>query len=172
MSFSVYYQEGDRFQFVQPIKLTGPDGVLAKYLQSHAEMELPFTWQLSSAELIKLSDPALNPRSHIVAIDMMPESLVEICLYRLTRIQGVSEECESDIVLSSKLLEQGSVSKTANDHKRGFKLSSGDRSRQMLEAMRLTGGTHKGQYFWARPKMDIGAAVCPASAPTAEVITP
>ncbi|WP_309384443.1 hypothetical protein [Cerasicoccus frondis] len=171
MSFYIYHQEGDRYRVVAPLKLTSSKGVLAKFLQSKHEEDTPFTWQLSDAKLIELAAPELDPKQHVIAIDMMPESLVEVCLFRVTFIQGSSEYDESEVVLASKLLEQGKLTTMAQQFKKDFTITPGDRTRQSLEAMRLTGGTTRGNYFWAKPKMDIGAAVCPSTQKPAEMLT-
>lgn len=162
MSFSIYHQSGTRLTFVSPLKLTGQSGLLASYLGRHARVETPWAWQLPAREIMALERPDLDPGCHCITIDLMPESLFEVCLYRLTFLQGVSETDESDVVLASRALFQGRAERAAPDFKRAFDLIEPEGDRQMMEALRLTGGTLKGRYFWAKPKMDIGAAVCPA----------
>jgi len=164
MSFALYEKSADAFSYVGPLKLTGPNGLLARYLQSKINEDTPFTWQLNPSDLVALHDPTLEGQRHCVLIDMLPESLTEICLYRVTALQGSSDVDESDVVLSSKILHQGPAPINPPTFKKNFVAPPEDPdSRHMLEALHLTGGTLRGNYFWSKPKMDIGAAVCPAS---------
>ncbi len=163
MSFLIYHCDGVRYARVDSIKLTGADGVLARFLMQNSHVETPFAWQLSDADIIQLARPDLNPTEHRLILDMMPGDSHEISLYHVTYLQGSSELDESDVVLASRILFQATEPGAAVALKRAFTLDKPESSRQMLEAMRLTGGTLRGKYFWAKPKMDIGAAVCPSS---------
>lgn len=162
MSFIIYHSDGEHYTRVCTVKLTGTDGVLAKFLTRHSHEETPFTWQLSDANIIQLARPDLDPDSHRLVFDMTPGSSHEVSLYRVSHIQGASDLDESDVVLASRILYQTSRLGQADALKRAFSLEQPESTRQMLEALRLTGGTMNGKYFWAKPKMDIGAAVCPS----------
>ena len=160
MSFWLYHCEGTRYTQLGPVKLTGPGGVLARYLTRHKDVDTPFTWSLMNKELIPLIDAALDPEKHLIVLDMLPESLTEVSLHRVFAIQGSSEEDESDVVLACKILFQGAVNTAPSSFKETFACEPPADNRQMLEALGLTGGTVAGRYRWTRPKMDIGATVC------------
>ena len=140
MSFSLYCRQGDRLTQVAPLKLTGPDGVLATFLHAHAEAETPFGWQFSDTALIARVRPDLDPQTHLIVLDLLPESFCEVCLYHVTHIQGVSEFDESDVVLASRILYQGKVNEPAQTFKMAFTCDQPEGTRQMMEALRLTGG--------------------------------
>lgn len=162
MSFWIYEKKNDAFERICRLKLTGTEGLLAVYLSGYSESETPFQWTLSSPEIIPLANPQLDPLKHIIVVDLMPESFIQRCLYRVIRIQGTSEFDESDVVLACKVLYQGEALESTAGAEPIVPDISQPNDRQMLEAMRLTGGLNGGTYFWARPKMDIGAAVCPS----------
>lgn len=168
MSFWIYKTDGARALRLSPVRLTGLTGLLAQFLREHAREETPFTWQLLSQDIIALAAPELDPARHLVVIDLLPESFTEICLYRVTHLQGVSEVDETELVVAFKILAQGPAQRSAEIARLDVELGTIDEGRNLLEAFRLTGGTMSGRYAWARPKMDIGAAVCakPVYAPT------
>lgn len=164
MAFWLYAKKGSTYERIQPIKFTGKEGVLAHFLQEHAADETPFTWELSPADLVKLIEPSLNPAAHLVVIDMLPEVLTEVSLYRITSLRGSSNYDESDLVMACNLLQQGSTPASAGEFKKRFVCNTPPSSRQMVEAFHLTGGVATGSYYWSKPKMDIGAAICPPNA--------
>lgn len=164
MPFFIYHKSKDTYTKLQGVTLTGADGLLARFLQANAEADTPFAWELTTPSIIKLIDPSLCPDCHELVLDMLPEELVEVCLYRVTAIRGSSDLDESDLILAFKILTQGKSNVSSSEYKSKFTLEGKTSNRQMLEAFRLTGGTFKGSYRWASPKMNIGAAVCPASA--------
>ncbi len=163
MAFWLYSKNGSRFERKQPIKLTGKEGLLARFLTRNRDVETPFAWELRPADIIQLIDGDLNVENHAILIDMLPEALAQVSLYRLTSVQGASEYDESDLVLACKMLYQGKCNSTASDFKECFLCETSESDRQMVEALRLTGGVATGTYLWAKPKMDIGAAICPPS---------
>ncbi len=164
MAFWLYARNGSTYEQVRSIKLTGKDGALARFLQEHATEETPFTWEFNPASLIELIDPSLDPATHDVVIDMLPEGLTEVSLYRITSLRGSSEYDESDLVMACKLLQQGATPTSANEFKQRFVRNTPSSSRQMVEAFHLTGGVAIGSYYWSKPKMNIGAAICPGKA--------
>ncbi|EDY83980.1 hypothetical protein VDG1235_3607 [Verrucomicrobiia bacterium DG1235] len=127
-------------------------------------MDTPFAWELTTPSLVKLIDPNICENSHELVLDMLPEEMIEVCLYKVTTIRGSSDLDESDLILAFKILSQGRTPVSSSEYKKFFTLKEEPSKRQMLEAFRLTGGTLEGTYRWASPKMNIGAAVCPASA--------
>jgi hypothetical protein len=88
MSFSIYHQAGACFTRVATLKLTGQEGVLAKFLRDHAEAETPFAWQFSDTQLIALARPDLNSHEHLVVLDLLPESFCEVCLYHVRTLKA------------------------------------------------------------------------------------
>lgn len=163
MAFWLYSKSGDQYTRLQPVKFTGKSGLLSRFLHQHAKDDTPFSWELTPADIIALIDPTMAVDSHEILIDMLPESLTEVSLYRVTSIRGVSEFDESDLVLACKLFYQDKVTRSAPEFKKVFHNTHNLSERQMVEAFRLTGGVATGTYLWSKPKMDIGAAICPAN---------
>lgn len=167
MSFWIYSRSGDAYTRECSVKLTGEDGAIARYLKTHGEADTPFVWRLSIPEIIRLVDASLDPERHELVIDMLPEELLAVSLYRVTAIQGSSEVDDTDLVLACKILYQGRQNVLASEFKRAFVANSSKSDRQLLEALRISGGTCEGSYLWSKPKMDIGAAICPEEIPLA-----
>jgi len=164
MAFWLYAKNGSTYERVQSIKLTGKGGALARFLQARAAEETPFTWELSPPALVELIAPSLDPATHEIVIDMLPEGLTEVSLYQITSLRGNSEYDESDLVMACKLLQQGPTPTSASEFKKRFVRNTPPSERQMVEAFHLTGGVATGSYYWSKPRMDIGAAICPAKA--------
>ncbi|MBC2592940.1 hypothetical protein H5P28_01580 [Ruficoccus amylovorans] len=160
MSFWLYHCENNHYTRLGPVKLTGEDGLLARYLLQHTSADTPYTWNLINKDLIPLIDPKLPADTHLIVLDMLPESLTEVSLHRVFAIQGSSEEDSSDVVLACKILYQGSPGSLGQTFKDDFSCEPPADNRQMLEALGLTGGIAGGRFRWSRPKMNIGATVC------------
>ncbi len=163
MGFWIYEKRGESYTRVCSVKLTGEDGLIAKYLKQNSEVDTPFSWKLGMDEIVGLVDPGLDPKEHVLVIDMLPEELLAVSLYRVSAIQGCSEFDDTDLVLACKILYQGRNNVLASEFKEAFLADGSQGDRQLLEALRLTGGTQEGSYIWTKPKMDIGAAVCSES---------
>ena len=158
MCFYLYAcSESNLHTRIGPLKLTGPDGILATYIQSLDTSEVTLDWELLPDEIARLSEQYESGTRYAAVLDMLPKSRNEVCLYRVVCIRGTSREDETDLVLACDPLHEALYNPQEREC---FTPAPGGRQRQLLEAMRLTGGTAGGQYLWARPKMDIGAAVC------------
>ncbi len=160
MSFWLYHHENHHYTQLGPVRLTGVEGLLARYLTQHIQEDAPYAWSLTNKDLIPLVDASLDPDKNLIVLDMLPESLTEVSLHRVFAIQGSSEEDESDVVLACKILYQGSPNCPSSAFKQDFTCEPPADNRQMLEALRLTGGIAGGKFRWSKPKMDIGATVC------------
>ncbi|MGF1452179.1 MAG: hypothetical protein ACFB21_08925 [Opitutales bacterium] len=160
MSFWIYEIAGDRARRKSPLRFTGEHGLLATFLKANAGEEPPFAWCLLPRDLIALADPSLEPDDHLIVVDLLPESFTEVSLNRVTHVQGVSDCDETDLVMAFKTLWQGTTPGPAEAARREAPFDPVGEPRNLLEAFRLTGGTERGRYQWARPKMDIGAAIC------------
>lgn len=163
MSFFLYHKSKQTYTQLAPITLAGVDGLIARYLRTLSTSDTPVAWELTTPKILRLIDPELPASEHEILVDMLPEEMTEVCLYKVTAIKGSSEIDESDLVLAFKVLTQGKTDVSSSEYKKFFKLETPESDRQMLEAFRITGGTEQGSYRWAAPKMNIGAAVCPAS---------
>lgn len=175
MSFALYRIENhiDTYSYtrIQSLCFTGKEGILARFLQANRGEDTPFAWNLSGPALITAVAPDVDPEAHEVILDMLPEGLVEACLYRVHGIQGSSDEDHTDLALNCQPLYQGRIRVAATEFKAAFHLPISNDRRQMLEALGLTGGLRSGNYFWTRPKMNLGAAIYSAPAPVAPVQT-
>ncbi len=162
MSFSLYHKTNGRFRRQAALALAGPSGLLAQYLQSRAEQDTPLSWTLLPEDLHRLSHSPTPAANAAVVLDMQPEALLQASLYEIICIRGWTETDTTDLVLACRCLYQGCCDRMAEDLKADFQAQTGCGEREWIEAVRLTGGTREGRYRWARPAMDIGAAVCPS----------
>ncbi len=167
MAFQVYaystVEEIRSYRHLGRLSLLGEKGILATYLKQYSEKDTPFKWSLSGEQLATLAMPVPKGERLEVVIDLLPEGLVDVNLSRLSRINGVSEDDSSDLILCCEPLYQGKVKHPVIDFKKCFKVAETQSSRQLLEAIHMNGGTEKGNYSWGPPKMNIGAAISPGN---------
>lgn len=167
MSFYIYRKTTDRagmhYERISALKFTGPEGLFARYLRDYRGEDTPFTWILTEDALLRLGGIDTGAEYHCILTDLMPEALLQVCIYRLHSIRGVSQYDESDLALCLNPWFEGSTPGNASDFRRRFTLSCQPGTQQMLEALSLTGGLNAGTYRWSAPKMNLGAAVRPAA---------
>ncbi|MDP0499887.1 MAG: hypothetical protein Q7P63_07270 [Verrucomicrobiota bacterium JB022] len=166
MAFWLYRKVGDTYRRVRPVVITGKDGLMGRFLRGLQAKDTPCQWQLPVSELARLESAAEGGGEPALVLDMLPEDFTRASLYLVTDIRGSSEDDETDLVMSCELLFQGPVPGPMQDFKAQLTIPLLTDTRRMVEAMRITGGLKTGTYRWARPKMDIGAAICPAKAPS------
>lgn len=163
MAFWLYKKEEDNYTRLRSIKLSGKTGFLADYLQSKSSEDTPFSWSFENDSIIKQIAPELDAAAHELVFDILPKELSEVCLYRVTTIRGLSEFDETDMVLAYKILQQGTTSEASDVFKESFTVTTPPSTRQVVEAFRMSGGIATGAYLWGKPKLDLGAAICPPS---------
>ena len=136
----------------RPIKLSGQDGPIARYLTGKSELtDQP--WTLSGVDLIGFL--AENPDSVDVffcpfALSAPPPTCT---LYHLQEIHGVSHHFRSDLVL--RFSPRPCVSLGDGN----FRLSPSSGTRHFCEAISLTGGTCGGLWQWTEAPLQMGAAI-------------
>jgi len=162
MSFWIYRKKGPAYERAARLKLSGEDGALATFLQALDDEESPVAWEVSGAVILALAAPELDPAEHVVLLDLQGESLLEVCLQQVVGIKGVSHVDETDLVIATEVVFQGSAPVCPEDFKKAFVADVLPDQTQQIEALGLSGGTRQGKYRWTKPKMDIGAAVYPA----------
>jgi homocitrate synthase NifV len=170
MSTWLYRREGSRHTRVGRVRLAGRDGLLAKFLREKLNEDTPLPWVLDSAGLVERVDRSLDPAAHLVVLDMLPDHAMELCLYEVNAIRGVSMIDDSDLVLACRgLVEQAAPEGGVAAAKLEFDPGERPAGGQIMEPLRLTGGTMEGSYRWASPKMDIGATLCGPHSETASM---
>lgn len=161
MSFGIFRktetQSGVGFERIADLSLTGEDGIFARWLAGFREADTPFEWVLDVATVIALAGIDASEEEVVVLLDLSDGAQVSLNLVRGFR--GASDEDSSDLVVNCTPLE--GAEKRGNRIEMDGLIGRGE----WLEALGLSGGTRGGRYFWRAPKMDIGAAVRPASAP-------
>lgn len=143
------------------VKLTGTEGILARYLKSlPSKGEDRVSWALSGLQIAQLACPDCENTSKELFLDLYPEGFTEVALHRVERIVGVSEEDWTDAVIVTRPVLVGAVGGLAEETRKAFAVELPFPGREMMEAFGIQGGFAKGNYKWTKPKMNIGAAVC------------
>lgn len=137
---------GWAFDHRTKVRLTGPDGPLAKHivgLPGHSTGE----WNLNALEIAALL-PGSEPSDAEVPLVLWDCGDPECCPLRVIRFCGVSREFETELLVHMEILDFD------NGHLKGT-------GRLTNEALRLLGGraTPRARWVWAAPKMSIGSTV-------------
>ncbi len=158
MSFMLYEKTNRQYRKLEPIKIAGAEGVLAKYLQEFGKKDIPFTWKLTADEIIGRLKPGEDASQYEVVFDLSSDAQGIVTLYQVAAIQGSSDYEETDLVLNCHQLYEIKTS-TLAEEKKSFFLEKEISGNSILEPLHLSGGTRTGTYRWGKPKMDIGAAI-------------
>lgn len=143
------------------VRLAGAEGILAQYLKTldpgNGET---VTWGITGSELSALACACCDNPHRELFLDLYPEGLVEVCLHRVERIVGRSEDDWTDAVIVTRPILVGAGEEPACELREHFEIDTPFRGREAMEAFGIRGGYQKGTYKWTKAKMNIGAAVC------------
>jgi hypothetical protein len=163
MGFLLYNVEESGGQacltLVRKLKIIGVNGPLTQWLRSQGTSEPTLKWELSGERLIGALAPDVDPKTHRIVMDMMPERLAGASLCHVLSLAGQSEADETDMVIVMRELNLVTQPAYGTDIRHTFLCSLNEESSDLIESMGVTGGTRRGTYRWCAPRMNIGAAV-------------
>jgi hypothetical protein len=150
------------YSMCRRLAVAGTSGALSKWLLGKTGEEDPFKWDLSGPALVAALAPDVDPASHAVVMDMMPERLSGASLCLVSSLAGFSEYDETDLIIVLRELSMHCATASSADPRLRFTVSGQGDAPDLIESIGLSGGTRKGTFRWCAPKMNIGAAVCQA----------
>jgi len=164
MGFILYKVEksSDKLEYTMSRKLSlaGTNGALSKWMRTKRDEQTPYAWNLSGEALISALVPDVDPCTHAVVMDMMPERLAGASLCLVASLAGSTDVDESDIIIMMRELSMVSEITSPSDARESFTVDLKRKASDLIESIGISGGTKKGTYRWCPPKMNIGAAVC------------
>jgi len=136
---------GWAFENKTKVRLTGPEGPLARHIMALAGDSSE--WNLNAAEITAIL-PCSAPSDQETPLLLWDCGDPDCHPMRVVRFCGVSREFETELLVHMEILDG------AGDHFKGT-------GRLTNEALRLLGGraTPKARWVWAAPKMSIGSTV-------------
>lgn len=157
MGFHLYKFENKNgsadFVYKKALKLSGADGLVAKQVAGMPVKDESVLWNITGKQLVGDMDEG------VVIFDSCPSDSDKVVLYQLMRISGESFPEKTEILLHFKILVNKQTQGKAKEIKQSFSISAEDKTPELHEAIVLTGGYEGGEWKWAAPDMNIGAAV-------------
>lgn len=170
MAFLIYKKtnagENVRYERVRPLRLSGPDGLIARHVKSLAA-EQSDGWKLDSAELLQLAGCADSQQT--VLFDATGSSDPAVCFYELTCLHGSCRDRDTNLALDFNIVLDRAKSGFAPDSGAAFTVSPAATPKKISEVLALTGGPGGGDWKWGSSALQIGATVVqPKTAATAK----
>ena len=166
MGFLIYNKtiagETVRYERIQPLKLGGPDGLIARHVKSLLADEIA-GWKLAVAGLLKLADFA--GENLAVLFDAASGDATTVCLYELVRIHGSCRDTRTNLALDFNIVLDRATFASQPDFTAAFEAPLVAIPKKLGEVLSLTGGPHGGDWKWGKPALQVGATVVQRATP-------
>jgi len=145
-----------RYERVQPLKLGGRDGLIARHVRS-LPAEQSASWKLDVATLLK---EARCEGDHLtVLFNAAGGDTTAACFYELTRIQGSCRETRTNMALDFDVVLDRQLAEPRPDFAAAFEAPLAAPPKKLSEMLALTGGPDGGDWKWGGSALQIGATV-------------
>jgi hypothetical protein len=162
MSFHIYIKQAGevtvRYEQLRSIKLSGPDGPVARCLKSLSGESVGAAWTLSIPTLLREAGFGANTNEFSILFDVSTRERASVCLYELRRINGLSAAMTTQLALEFLVLVDEPVDTDTRQFKSVLKLPAVGNYRVLTEVLELSGGFGGGDWRWVKTKMQLGAA--------------
>jgi hypothetical protein len=166
MAFLIYKKStiGDllRFERVQPLKLSGADGLIARHVKT-LQGEAAASWKLSTTDLLQLADASAGAADQTVLFDLGGDA-ASVCLYELTGIHGSSRDTATQLALDFTVVIDQEIDGDPAEFARKFGVAISTKPKLLGETLALTGGPCGGDWKWGETAMNLGVTVVQAQA--------
>jgi hypothetical protein len=163
MSFIIYkYSAGGKeihYERLQTIRLSGPNGAIARFVRSLPGDTTDQSWELSPLDLTRLADVASAGDRLEVLFEASAETDDAVCLYRVRRICGVVRGGKTHLSLDLEVLVDQQVGASAEEFRRAFARPANFSGRRFREMLQLGGGLEGGLWKWETPILNLGATL-------------
>jgi hypothetical protein len=160
MAFLVYKKsdagKNIRYQRVQPLKLGGSDGLIARHVKSLPAGQTT-SWKLEAAGLLRLAGVAGENLG--VLFDTAGGDATAVCFYELTRIHGSCRDTNTNLALDFNVVLDRELDEFKPDFAAAFEAPLVEKPKKLGEILSLTGGPGGGDWRWGNPALQIGATV-------------
>ena len=165
MAFLIYKKYGNaetiRYEKLQPLKLGGSDGLIAKHVKTLAADKTP-SWKLGATGLLKLAGFAGAVDELAVIFDVTGKDATNVCLYELTRIHGSCADTSTQLALDFAVVVDKEIGDDAAAYVKSFEIPVPDKPRLLGESLALSGGPGGGDWKWVGTSLQLGATVVQA----------
>ncbi len=124
MPFLLYRRQPDtvsvRYERLQPLRVGGPDGVIARFVKTLQGRAADAGWEVASSELIRLAGLATDPADQAILFEVPADEPGTVCFYQLHRVCGQSRDRRTQLSLDLEVLVDGPVSEPVEEFRRAF----------------------------------------------------
>jgi len=145
-----------RYERVQPLKLGGRDGSIARHVRS-LPPEQSASWKLDVAMLLKQA--GCEGDHFTVLFNAAGGDTTAVCFYELTRIHGSCRDTSTNMALDFNVVLDRQLTESRPDFAAVFDVPLARTSKQLSEMLALTGGPDGGDWKWGSSALQIGATV-------------
>jgi hypothetical protein len=165
MAFLIYKKYGNaetvRYERLQPLKLGGRDGLIARHVKTLKDTETR-SWKLGLTGVLKLAGITGAPDEFTVLFDVAGPDATNVCLYELSRIHGSCADTSTQLALDFAVVVDEEMGEKAATHAKNFEIPIPEKPRLLGETLALTGGPGGGDWKWAGTSLQLGATVVQA----------
>jgi hypothetical protein len=165
MAFLIYKKYGNaetiRYEKFQPLKLSGPEGLIAKHVKS-LRFDETASWKLGASSFLKLAGFGGAVDEMAVLFDIAGPDATSVCLYELLRIHGSCVDTATQLMLDFSVVVDKDLGDGAAAFLQSFEVSALEKPRLLGETLALTGGPCGGDWKWAATSLQLGATVVQA----------
>jgi hypothetical protein len=162
MAFLIYKKYGNaetiRYEKLQPLKLGGRDGLIAKHVKTLTDDQAR-SWKLGVGTLLKLAGFAGAVDELTVLFDVAGHDSTSVCLYELVKIHGSCRDTSTQLALDMTVVVDKEIGDEAAAYAKNFEIPVPERPRQLGETLALSGGSGGGDWRWGTPPMQLGATI-------------
>lgn len=145
-----------RYEQVQPLKLGGRDGSIARHVRS-LPAEQSASWKLDVATLLKQA--GCEGDHFTVLFNAAGGDTTAACFYELTRIHGSCRDTTTNMALDFNVVLDRKLAESRPDFAAAFDAPLAATPKQLSEMLALTGGPDGGDWKWGSSALQIGATV-------------
>jgi hypothetical protein len=160
MAFLIYKKYGNaetiRYEKLQPLKLGGRDGLIAKHVKTLSDEDAR-SWKLATPDLLKLA--GLEAINTTVLFDVTGNDASSVCLYELVKIHGSCRDTSTQLALDMTVVVDKEIGDDAAAYAKDFEIPVPEKPRQLGETLALSGGPGGGDWRWGTPPVQLGATI-------------
>ena len=165
MAFLIYKKYGNaetiRYEKLQPLKLGGRDGLVAKHVKTLTGDQTR-SWKLGASTLLKLAGFAGAVDELAVLFEVTGQDATNVCLYELSRIHGSCADSSTQLALDFAVVVDQEIGDDAATYAKSFEISVPEKPRLLGETLALSGGPGGGDWKWIGTSLQLGATVVQA----------
>jgi len=150
-----------RFEKLQPLKLGGSDGLIARHVKSLPDAETQ-SWRLEARALLAFAGHSGAGDELVVLFHVTGRDTTTACLYELKRIHGSCRGTSTQQALDFAVLVDQEADGDAAEFAKCFEVPAGQSHKRFSETLALSGGPAGSDWKWSNTALNLGATVVQA----------